>query len=329
MIAGTPSLVTSVSRKHFVHAAAAAAASAAIVSGRAAFAQPAPALTTATIGVFASPDMATLLYAKSQHAFEGAGIDLQLQNMGNGGATLAAAAGGSLQFGYANTFTLIQAFQHGVPLRLVAPGAMYTSKAPTIKLLVAGDSTIQTGKDLIGKTIGTTQVGDILGLSLAAWLAREGVDEASVHFFESPPNVMISALQSHRVDAILSFDPFLTAAVAAGARPIGNPFDAIGDSFMAACWFSVLPWLTEHRAVARNFASVMERSASYVNGHYLEMVPMLADFSKIPATVLEKMAPSQSAPSITPGELQPLIDAAVKFHRIPGPVKARDIIFQG
>ena len=65
-------------------------------------------------------------------------------------------AGGSLQFGYANTFTLIQAFQKGIPLKLVAPGAMYTSKAPTIKLLVAADSTIQTGKDLIGKTIGTS-----------------------------------------------------------------------------------------------------------------------------------------------------------------------------
>lgn len=300
-----------------------------LAPGLPAFAQPGPTLTTVYVGVFPSPDMATLLYAQNQHAFDKVGIDLQRQNMGNGGAALAAAAGGSLQFGYANTFTLIQAFQKGIPVRLVAPGAMYTSKAPTIKLLVAADSTIQTGKDLIGKTIGTTQVGDILGLSLAAWLAREGVDETSVHFFESPPTVMISALQSHKVDAILSFDPFLTAAIAAGARPIGNPFDAIGDYFMAACWFSVLPWLTEHRAVARNFASVMERAATYVNGHYLETVPMLADFSKIPAAVLEKMAPSQSAPSITPAELQPLIDAAVKFKRIPGPVKAQDLIFQG
>lgn len=316
-------------RKHFVRAAGAAAASTAIVPGRPAFAQAVPTLTTVYVGVFPSPDMATLLYAQNQRAFDKVGIDLHLQNMGNGGAALAAAAGGSLQFGYANTFTLIQAFQKGIPLRLVAPGAMYTSKAPTIKLLVAADSTIQTGKDLIGKTIGTTQVGDILGLALAAWLAREGVDETSVHFFESPPNVMISALQSHKVDAILSFDPFLTAAVAAGARPIGNPFDAIGDYFMAACWFSVLPWLTDHRAVARNFASVMKSSAAYVNGHYLETVPMLADFSKIPTAVLEKMVPSQSAPSITPAELQPLIDAAVKFKRIPAPVKPQDLIFQG
>lgn len=319
--------MTDLSRKHFVRAIGAAAAAPAMLPGAAALAQ--PALTTATVGVFASPDMATLLYAKSQHAFEKAGIDLQLQNMGNGGATLAAAAGGSLQFGYANTFTLIQAFQKGIPLKLVAPGAMYTSKAPTIKLLVAADSPIQTGKDLIGKTIGTTQVGDILGLSLAAWLAREGVDETNVHFFESPPNVMIAELQSHRVDAILTFDPFLTAALAAGAKPIGNPFDAIGDYFMAACWFSVNPWLNDHRAVAKNFASVMEHAATYVNGHYLETVPMLADFSKIPAAVLEKMAPSVSAPSITPGELQPLIDAAVKFHRIPAAVKAQDMIFTG
>ncbi|HEV8019778.1 MAG TPA: ABC transporter substrate-binding protein [Candidatus Lustribacter sp.] len=321
--------MTNVSRKHFVHATGAAAASMALVPGSRAFAQTAPALTTVTVGVFPSPDMATLLYAQSQHAFEKAGIDLQLQNMGNGGATLAAAAGGSLQFGYANTFSLIQAFQRGIPLKLVAPGAMYSSKAPTIKLLVAADSTIQSGKDLVGKTIGTTLVNDITGLSLVAWLAREGVDEANVHFFESPPNLLLSALQSHRVDAVLLFDPFLTAALAAGARSIANPFDAIGNDFMAACWFSVVPWVNEHRAVARNFASVLERTASYVNGHYLETVPLLADFSKIPAAVLEKMSPSVSAPSITPRELQPLIDAAVKFHRIPAAVKAQDMIFTG
>ena len=321
--------MTNVSRKHFVHAAGAAAASLAFVPGTPAFAQPAPALTVATVGVFASPDIATLLYAQSQHAFEKAGIDLQLQNTGNGGATLAAAAGGSVQFGYANTYTLVQAFQRGIPLRLVAPGAMYSSKTPTIKLLVAADSTIKTGKDLVGKTIGTTLVNDITGLSLVAWLAREGVDEANVKFFESAPNLMIAALQSHRVDAILAFDPFLTAAIAAGARPLANPFDAIGDSFMAAAWFAVTPWVTEHRVVARNFASVMERTSSYVNGHYLEMVPLLADFTKIPAEVLAKMTPSQAAPSLTPGVLQPLIDAAVKFHRIPAAVKAQDMIFQG
>jgi NitT/TauT family transport system substrate-binding protein len=317
--------VTNISRKDFVYAAGAAAGALGLAPS-AAFAQ---ALTPATVGVFPSPDVATLLYAQTQHAFEKSGIELTVQNTGNGGATLAAAAGGSLQFGYANTYTLVQAFQRGIPLKLVAPGALYTSKAPTIKLLVAADSTIKSAKDLVGKTIGTTLVNDITGLSLVAWLAREGVDEANVKFFESAPNLMIAALQSHRVDAILAFDPFLTAALAAGARPLANPFDAIGDNFMASAWFSVAPWVNEHRAAARNFATVMERTSSYVNGHYAEMVPLLADFTKIPAEVLAKMTPSQAAPSLTPGVLQPLIDAAVRFHRIPAAVKAQDMIFQG
>ncbi len=314
--------MTNISRKRFVHTAGAAAAALAFAPTRTS----AQALTPATVGVFSSPDVSALLYAQSQHAFEKAGIDLTVQNTGNGGATLAAAIGGSVQFGYANTYSLIQAFQRGIPLRLVAPGAMYSSKTPTIKLLVAADSTIKTGKDLVGKTIGTTLVNDITGLSLVAWLAREGVDEANVKFFESPPNLMIAALQSHRVDAILAFDPFLTAALAAGARPLANPFDAIGDNFMAAAWFSVAPWVTEHRTVARNFASVMGRTSTYVEGHYSEMIPMLADFTKIPADVLARMSPSQAAPSLTPGLLQPLIDAAVKFHRIPAAVRAQDMI---
>jgi hypothetical protein len=70
----------------------------------------------------------------------------------------------------------------------------------------------------------------------------------------------------------------------------------------------------------------MARSASYVNVHYKELLPMLADFSKIPVETLERMVHSQVPPAPSPSALQPIIDAAVKFQHMQA-FKAEAMIF--
>ena len=312
------------SRRQFVGSLAAIAASSTLALP--AFAQTA---TDVVIGTIAAPDMGALLYSRGQGLFTKSGINADIQLMQNGGAILAAMVGGSVQIGYGNSYTMIQAYQRGIPLRLIAPGSLYQSSVPTIKLLAAADTTIASPKDLAGKTIGTTLVNDITGLSLVAWLTREGVDPSGVKFLEMPPNLMVAALQQKRVDAILIFEPFLTAALAAGAKTIGLPFDAIGSSFLASVWFAVNPWLNAHQKIAKDFNSIMARSGAYANTHYNEMIPLLADFSKIPVAVLTNMKPSLTPPNLTPAMLQPVIDAALKFQRIPTAVKAQDMILPG
>jgi len=277
------------------------------------------------VGLLPSPDMATILYGRSQGTFAKAGLNLQLQTMQNGADILAAEVGGSVQIGYADSYTLVQAFQHGIPLKLISPGGLYRSIAPTIKLVVPGDSSIKTAKDLVGKTVGGV-MKNILGLSMNAWLVREGVDPASVRFLAALPSLAVTALQAHRVDAIVAFEPYLSAAEASGARAIATPFDAIAPAFLASSWFAVAPWVTEHRDAATTFASIMTRSSAYVNGHYQEMIPMLAEFSKMLPETLAKMGQSQVPASLVPSQLQPVIDAAVKSQYIPSTFKAEDMM---
>jgi NitT/TauT family transport system substrate-binding protein len=294
-----------------------------------AFARPAMAQTAQpnpiVVGLLPSPDMATILYGRSQGAFAKAGLNLQLQTMQNGADILAAEVGGSVQIGYSDSYTLVQAFQHGIPLKLISPGGLYRSIAPTIKLVVPGDSTIKSAKDLVGKTVGGV-MKNILGLSMNAWLVREGVDPASVHFLAALPSVAVTALEARRVDAIVAFEPYLSAAEASGARAIATPFDAIAPAFLASSWFAVAPWVTEHHDVATSFATVMSRSSAYVNVHYQEMIPMLADFSKMAPETLAKMGQSQVPSSLVPSQLQPVIDAAVKTQYIPLTFKAEDMM---
>jgi NitT/TauT family transport system substrate-binding protein len=287
--------------------------------------------STIVVMAIPAPDLGTLLYARSQNAFAKAGINLQLQSMTNGPAILAAAVGGSVQIGYANTYSLVEAYQRRIPLRLISPGGIYDASAPTNKkglaVVVPANSPVRSAKDLIGKTVGGPAVSDIIGLSMLAWLTREGVDPTSVRLLASAPNLVVSALQAGKVDAIATFEPFLDAALATGARVIATPFDALGNTFLTSAWFSVLPWLNDNKDVAHAFASVMTTTATYVNAHPLEMVPLLSDFSKIPPDVVAKMTLTKVPPSVTPSLIQPIIDAAARFHQIPAVFKAEEMIF--
>jgi NitT/TauT family transport system substrate-binding protein len=310
------------SRGQFVRTCAAVAASLGVA--RPAFAQNGAA-TPLVVGVLPTPDVAGVLYGRSQNTFAPAGLDVELQTMQSGADILAAAVGGSVQIGFADSYTLIQAFQHGIPLRLISPGGLYQSTAPSVKVLVHEDSSIKSAKDLAGKTLGGT-LHNILGLSVNAWLMREGVDPASVHLLTTLPSLTLTAFQARRVDAIVTFEPFLSAAEALGARVIGTPFDAIAPAFLASSWFGIAPWVTDHRSVVKTFTTLMTHNAAYVNAHYQEMIPMLAEFSKLTPESLSARPQSKVPPALVPAQLQPVIDTAAKFHWIPAAYKAENMM---
>src|SRR5581483_2677156 len=123
----------------------------------------------------------------------------------------------------------------------------YTSTAPFAKILVLPDSGIATAKDLNGKTVAVTGLHDLLSLSARAWIDKNGGDPATVKFVEVPPATMPAALQQKRVDAVALFEPYVSAAEAAGAKEIGAPYDAVSTHFMTACWFGDADWIKEHR----------------------------------------------------------------------------------
>lgn len=324
MLFGTPLL-----RASLLRGMASSAAALAAFRSTAAGAQTAAEAMPLNVGLFAAPDMAAILYAQQQELFRKAGLDVHTQTMQNGAAAMSAESGGSLDIAYGNVFTVVQAHSHGLPVKLVFPGSLYESSLPTIKLVVPGDSMIKTAADLRDKTIGVSLVHDITGLSLKAWLAAAGVDAANVHFLELPPPLMLSSLQSHRIDAALTFDPFLSAALAGGARALATPFDAIGNNFLASGWFTLAPWATAHMAAVRAFAGVMGRASAYVNDHYEETLPLLADYTKLPLEVLRRIPHVPTPPSVKPAMLQPVIDVSAKFQEIPARFNAADLILTG
>jgi NitT/TauT family transport system substrate-binding protein len=261
--------------------------------------------------------------------FDRAGLDVTVVPSPSGSSSIVAVVGGAAQFGYANNLSLSQAHLKGIPVVLVAPGGEYQSASSYAKLMVLGDSPVKTAKDLEGKIVAVTGLHDLLAVSTFAWIDKNGADASQMKFVEVPPATMLAALQQKRVDAIAMFEPYVSAAEAAGARAIGNPYDAIAPRFMTASWFGNSNWIKDHHDAAVAFARVIGQALVYTNAHYADLVPFIADYSKQQVETLRKMPVVRVAPGLSAPLIQPLIDVATKYKELSTDFRAQDMFLTG
>lgn len=289
-----------------------------------------PARTAIVLAPIGSSDMAAAYYAVQQGMFERAGLDVTIQPAPTGAASMVAVLGGGAQIGYGNSLALSTAHAKGIPVMLLSPGAQYNTNLPHAVLIVANDSTLRTPKDLEGHVVAVAGLHDLLTVSVNLWMEKNGVDASTVKFVEMPPGTMLPALQAKRVDAAVSYEPFLSSSVGAGAaRVYAKPYDAIGNGFLTGAWFALAPWIAQHHDAAIRFAQILDQASQYVDAHYDDLIPLIATFSKLPPETLHKMVKVNVPPGLTPGALQAVVDAAAKAHEIPASFKAAELILPG
>src|ERR1700691_3810410 len=114
-------------------------------------AQTAPAPATIHLGVITVEAAAEAFYALDMGFFKKQGLDVDLQIMQNGAAIAAAVMGGSLDAGFADTVSISNAHERGLPLVYLAPALLNSYAAPTLAILVNGAGPIHEAKDLNGK----------------------------------------------------------------------------------------------------------------------------------------------------------------------------------
>jgi NitT/TauT family transport system substrate-binding protein len=308
-------------RRTFLASAAALAASAAPPVARA------QTLTPLVVSPLTGPTEASMYYAIEKGWFKAAGIDLHVEPLANGSSGMSAVVGGSVQIAFGNVISLAEAHLNGIPITIVAPGAPYDTNNAAIQLLVAGSSPIRSAKDLVGKTIAVPSLHDLIAIAVQGWLDANGVDSNSVHFTEVKPALMPPSLVAGRVDAITIYDPFVSAAKDQGARMLGKPLDSIAPHFLVAAWFAYQPWANSHRDVVNAFTTTINRGSDYVNAHQQEMMPMIAGYTHIPIETLRKMAFPPTPTTLSTAMIQPVIDAAAKYHAVRAAFPAKDILF--
>lgn len=289
-------------------------------------AQTAP-LTTLRLGAVPVDDVMPVLYAQREGLFEKAGLNVVVQPM-NGGAISAAVVAGAIDLGKSSIIAIIQAHEHGVPLTLVAPAAVYDPKNPDAVLAVNADSTIATAKDLIGKTVGIGSLGDVSNVAVEAWLAKNGVDWHSVQYVETVIPQTPQVLEQRRVDAAVLIKPFATEPVSSGkAKIIALPYDAIAPRFLESVWYGTRSYLDQHRSAILAFQRIVAQASAYTNAHPDQTVDLLASFTKITPDQAAHVPRIVTGTTLNPREIQPIIDVMARNHIVENAFDAREIIW--
>lgn len=285
--------------------------------------------TTLRVAVVPGDGGSVLYYAKDLGYFEKNGLNVQITSMTNGGAIVAAVAGGALDVGESNAVSIAQARLNGLSFRFFASSAVAQAPNPmSAAIMVANDSPIRSGADANGKTFAITGLKNLTQIEAEAWVDKTGGDSKTLHFLEVPLSQMTAGLAAHRFDLAFVVEPFIVSAVTAKqARIVGNALDSFAPRYMTVGWFSSDSWLNAHADAAARFARSIQQAAVWGNGHERESAEILAKYTGLSLDLASKMGRTHFGTEIDTGMLRPVVSQAVKYGVLEAPVDADDLLW--
>jgi NitT/TauT family transport system substrate-binding protein len=267
-----------------------------------------------------------VFYGVKSGIFKKYGLDVQTSIVASGAAAAAALSGGAADVAYTNILTLVQAWTHNVPMVFVASGNLQLTGKSQTDMLVLTDSPIKTGRDLIGKTLGSASLRDINSAASLAWIDKTGGDSKTVKVVEVPASAGTAFLEEHRADAVTLNEPAVSQAVATGkVRILAAPYDAVGTG-MTAGFAAMAPYITQNRDVMERFAKAMHEASTYTNTHLPETVDLVAAYSGVAPDVVAKSVRFIDADYLEPRYLQPMIDLCARYQLIDKDFPAAQVI---
>jgi len=286
-----------------------------------------PELRTLKIGALPIADLKQLFVADAKGFFRQEGLEVEIAYFEGGAAIVPAVEGGSVDLGWSNSVSLLQARASGLDFRFFAGGVYQGPGHWTSALMVPERSSIRRAEQLQGRTVGLNTLSNINELVLRAYLDRAGTEPEAAEPLEVPFPDQPAALAAGRVDAALPVEPFVTAARRSGARVIdARPFSAIGERPFVAAFFAKTDWLREHPNTAAAFRRAVDKATRYWDDHPEERAAIIARYTEVPVALGERMIYGEPRTSIAEGDIQRLIELSHTYGLLPRTFDAREVL---
>jgi NitT/TauT family transport system substrate-binding protein len=270
-------------------------------------------MPTVRVGSAKTDATAQHYYAADLGMFSSAGLNVEITAMRNASELSAALVAGSLDVISGSLVPIAEAHNHGVDLKTVVLGNVYTGPPPQGVVVAAQNSTIKSGADLNGKTISVNGLKDFSQVTMQAWIDATGGDSKSVKIVEIPFSAIAAALTQGRIDAALLVEPFTTAAKGQ-VRIIGDALAPIGKHFMVTGWYASAAWLNANHDTARKFVDVMIAAGKWGNHNHDQSAVILAKETGLSLDVIRATTRAQYGETpVTPDWLQPVLDYSTKY----------------
>jgi NitT/TauT family transport system substrate-binding protein len=166
--------------------------------------------------------------ARSAGHFKNHGLDVQLVYARGGGAAMQALVGGAVDYAATALDVAIQAYANvGADIRRFA----VTGRLPLFAIVTAPKTAdqIRSIKDLEGKTVGVSALGNADHTLTLYLLKQAGADARKVKFATMGVN-LLEALRQGQIEAGLVQEPALTLLRRSGGRILVNAMDHLEDA---------------------------------------------------------------------------------------------------
>jgi NitT/TauT family transport system substrate-binding protein len=185
-------------------------------------ARPALEKTRLTVAVLALVDDAPLYVGIQQGLFADQGLEVQPKIVKTGAEAVDLVSTGKVDVAVSSNTTILLAAVEGKPVRIVAEAALATHRS--VDVLVHPDSGITSVHDLVGKKFAVGNLTCTCLLAVRARIRNLGVDPAKVTFVAVPQAQMPEALRTRKVDAVVTYEPWVTVAQTTfGAQELFDP----------------------------------------------------------------------------------------------------------
>jgi len=234
-------------------------------------------LTTVNVGVIPYSGMGVLWLGDQKGFFKDHGLKLVLVPAESPAAVLASVQSGQEEFGFSTTIPLIHAVAAGLDVVAVVPndGTVSSTESSTA-IIVPANSTIKSAADLAGKKVAVPALGSEIDLLVHAAAERAGVDPNSVQTVQVPFPTMWAAVKAGQVDAAGTTEPFMSQAIADGAKNISDAERDILGGYNVTAFVTTRKYAIANPQIVKAFREAMEESITYAKDHLDEVRTIIA-----------------------------------------------------
>lgn len=233
---------------------------------------------------------AFLQYGVEKGYFDKRKLTVKVQPSQGGATVIPSVVSGDTDIGGSNLVSVLLAQSKRVPVKIVAPGTFVRDKPSEdfSGIVVAKDSDIRAPKDLEGKTLAVNTLKNVNDTTVSESLRKRGVDPDRIKLLEVDFPDMTGALEGGRVDAAMEIEPFLSGAVAAGARIIDRPYTGTRPGLQIGSYFASEQYIAKNGDVIERFKEGVGETARAIEADQAAFRKFLPTAAKIPAPAAQK-----------------------------------------
>jgi len=215
-----------------------------------------------------------LFAAKELGIFEKHGLDVTLQQINSSSQAVASLRSKSVDVAAGPAGVIMDAIAKGVTDFMIFGECM-----PSTVLEVWAQPNIKSVKDLVGKTISSTNPNSLGDLMIGVWLDRHGIKKSEVNVvYLGGLGNLISAMKANKTDATLILPPLGEQLLASGQKRLGDLRDI---TYSNQGWTTTKSYAAKSGDALQRYMSAVTEAIAFVKRNKQKSLPVMPKYTGV------------------------------------------------